>query len=136
MSADKGAPPASSGRSDREATPPSLRRRRDASRRLERLACGCRDPLGCLCNTRQRNATPDVITWIDSQQGFAAIYGIHSTEVVDATRAKTYRPRRRTITTASGKLVKALLVPIQQVDDIEVYCSIRQWRLVHRGGSR
>lgn len=136
MTPDKGVPPATSGRSAREAAAASLRRRRDASRRLEPLACGCRDPLGCLCNTRRRNATPDVIAWSKPHLGQAAIYGIHSLEAVDATSAIGSRPARQTIKTASGKPVKALIVPIEQVDDIEAYCSIRQWRLVHRGGSR
>ncbi len=136
MTPDKGVPPATSGRSAREAAAASLRRRRDASRRLEPLACGCRDPLGCLCNTRRRNATPDVIAWSKPHLGQAAIYGIHSFDVVVATSAIGSRPARQTIKTASGKPVKALIVPIEQVDDIEAYCSIRRWRLVHRGGSR
>lgn len=136
MTPGKGVPPATSGRSAREAAASSLRRRRDASRRLEPLACGCRDPLGCLCNTRRRNATPDVIAWSKPQNGLAAIYGIHSLEAVDATSAIGSRPARQTIKTASDKPVNALIVPIEQVDDIEAYCSTRRWRLVHRGGSR
>jgi hypothetical protein len=79
---------------------------------------------------------PDVIAWSKPHLGQAAIYGIHSSEAVNATSPIGSRPARQTIKTTHGNPAKALIVPIEQVDDIEAYCSIRQWRLVHRGGSR